>query len=144
VKSNRAAVAVAVILVLSVALGSASAAEVTIAECDGKAVVKIDGAPFTEYVFTGHAKPILYPIVGPTGVEMTRNYPMKEGVDNEAHDHPHQKSLWFTHDDVNGVQFWLEYPGKGSDLKPGRIVQKEMRIDANSIRTQDDWLAPDG
>ncbi len=143
-KSNRATVIVAVVVFLSIASARASAAEVTIAESDGKAVVKIDGAPFTEYVFTGHTKPILYPVVGPTGVEMTRSYPMKEGVDNEAHDHPHQKSIWFTHDDVNGVQFWLEYPRKGSDLKPGRIVQKGMCIDANTIETQDEWLAPDG
>ena len=131
-------------IVLSAAADLARAAEVTITKCDGKAVVKIDGDPFTEYVFEGHTKPILYPVIGPTGIGMTRNYPMKEDVDNEALDHPHQKSLWFTHDDVNGVHFWLEYPGKGSDLKPGRIVQKKIEIEADRIRTEDDWLAPDG
>lgn len=122
----------------------ATAADVTIEKADGKAVVKIDGELFTEYVFQGHSKPILYPVIGPYGIAMTRNYPMKEGVDNEASDHPHQKSLWFTHDDVNGVQFWLEYPGKNSDLKPGRIVQKELKIDGNKIETKDEWTAPTG
>jgi hypothetical protein len=120
------------------------AAEVSISQADGRAIVKIDGELFTEYVFVGHAKPILYPIIGPTGVEMTRNYPMKEDVDNEAHDHPHHKSLWFTHDDVNEVQFWMEYPSPRSDLKPGKIVQTKMRIDGNTIRTENDWRAPDG
>ena len=143
-KSNRAAVAAVAMFTLWIAVDRVRAGEVTITKGDGKAIVKIDGQPFTEYVFTGHAKPILYPIVGPTGVEMTRNYPMKENVDNEASDHPHHKSLWYTHDDVNGVHFWLEYPGKGSDLKPGQIVQKEMRIEGNRIQTQDDWTAPDG
>ncbi len=117
--------------------------EVTITEADGKAIVQIDGQPFVEYVFQGHAKPILYPIVGPYGIEMTRNYPMKEDVDNEALDHPHHKSLWYTHDDVNGVQFWMEYP-RSSDRQPGRIVQNEIQIEGNAIRAKNDWVAPDG
>jgi hypothetical protein len=120
-----------------------AAGTVTITEGDGKAIVSIDGQPFTEYVFRGHAKPILYPIIGPYGIAMTRNYPMKEGVDNEAHDHPHHKSLWYTHDDVNGVQFWMEY-SRNPDRKPGRIVQTEMKIEGDGIRTKDDWVAPDG
>ncbi len=99
---------------------AADAADVEIKKLDDRAVVTIDGELFTEYVFTGHAKPILYPIIGPHGVPMTRNYPMKEDVDNEAHDHPHHKSLWFTHDKVNGVQFWMEYPGKNSSESAGQ------------------------
>ncbi|MBL7133791.1 MAG: PmoA family protein [Phycisphaerae bacterium] len=143
-KLSQLVVLTAAVVVLCAAADLAWAAEVTITKCDGKAVVKIDGDLFTEYVLEGHSKPILYPVIGPTGVGMTRNYPMKEDVDNEARDHPHQKSIWFTHDDVNGFHFWLEYPHKGSDLKPGRIVQKAMEIEGNAIRTENDWLDPDG
>lgn len=121
-----------------------SLGKIEISEGEGKATVTVDGQLFTEYVYTGHSKPILYPIIGPHEVRMTRDYPMKEGVDNEAMDHPHHKSLWYTHDDVNGVQFWLEYPGKNSDLKPGKIVQTSMEIDGNSINTVDEWRSPDG
>jgi hypothetical protein len=135
-------------LVVTLAIFSPSvpsaAAEVTITKTDGKAVVKLDGELFTEYVFEGHSKPILYPVIGPTGVEMTRNYPMKEDVDNEAHDHPHHKSLWFTHDDVNQVQFWMEYPSARSKLKPGKIVQANIEIDGDTIRTENSWNAPSG
>ena len=135
----------ALAVVVAFSLTSAVLAqEVVLTPQDGKVVVTIDGEPFTEYVYTEHAKPILYPIVGPHGIEMTRNYPMKEEVDNEASDHPHHKSLWFTHDDVNGVQFWMEYPGNNANLKPGKIVQKSMEIAGNSITTKDDWTAPDG
>ncbi len=130
-------------LVLSVVAPAAFSADVVITESDGKAVVTIGGELFTEYVFSGHAKPILYPIIGPHGIEMTRHYPMKEGVDNEASDHPHHKSLWYTHDDVNGVQFWMEYPGRSSK-QPGKIRQKEMKIDGASIVTENQWTAPDG
>ncbi len=130
--------------ILAATLQSALAADVAITKSDDKVTVKIDGELFTEYVFAGHAKPILYPIIGPHGIEMTRNYPMKEDVDNEAHDHPHHKSLWYTHDDVNGVQFWMEYPGESSTKKPGSIVQKALRIDGPTIISEDEWTAPDG
>jgi len=124
--------------------GQPSAGRVEITKTDGKAVITIDDELFTEYVFTGHAKPILYPIIGPHDIRMTRDYPMKEGVDNEASDHPHQKSLWYTHDDVNGVRFWVEYPGKNSDFRPGKIVQQSMEIDGHRIHTEDEWVSSDG
>lgn len=126
------------------AFGQSSLGKVEVTKADGKAIVTIDDQLFTEYVFTGHAKPILYPIMGPHGIPMTRNYPMKEEVDNEASDHPHHKSLWYTHDDVNGVRFWLEYPRKKSRFQPGRIVQRTMEIDGHRIHTEDEWVAPDG
>lgn len=118
--------------------------QVEIHRADGKVVVTIDGELFTEYVFEGHAKPILYPVIGPYGIPMTRNYPMKKDVDNEASDHPHQKSLWFTHDDVNGVHFWLEYPANDQAPQPGKIVQQKLEIGGNHIGTTDQWRAPDG
>ena len=143
-RSNPAILAAAAAAAVWISATHSHGAEVTITKGDGKAIVKIDGELFTEYVFEGHAKPILYPIIGPTGVGMTRNYPMIENVDNEAHDHPHQKSLWFTHDDVNGVQFWAEYAPKGTESKYGRMVQTEMKIEGACIRTKDNWVAPDG
>lgn len=116
---------------------------IKITEAEGKLIITAGDKLFTEYVYTGHAKPILYPIYGPHQIPMTRNYPMKEDVDNEARDHPHHKSLWFTHDDVNGVRFWMEYPG-GSDSKPGKIVQTAMTIDGNRLVTTNQWTKADG
>ncbi|MFT4689924.1 MAG: hypothetical protein ACI9OD_002136 [Limisphaerales bacterium] len=133
------------VAVAAIALPQAvSAGKVSITKAKGKAIVKIDGKLFTEYVYTGHSKPILYPVIGPHGIPMTRNYPMKEGVDNEASDHPHHKSLWYTHDDVNKVQFWLEYPGKNKSLKPGKIGQQSMEISGNAIITRNNWADHSG
>ena len=144
-KITRMLIGAAASLSLAITLVAPAACdEVEIKQADGKAIITLDGQPFSEYVFAGHAKPILYPIIGPTGVEMTRHYPMREGVDNEASDHPHHKSLWFTHDDVNGVHFWLEYPREGSDVNAGKIVQTDMRIEGNAIHSQDEWRASDG
>ena len=69
--------------------------------------MKIDGQLFTEYLVQSGTKPILWPIIGPTGKPMTRDYPMRDRA-GEKKDHPHQRSLWFTHGDVNGVNFWAE------------------------------------
>ncbi|MEJ6719430.1 MAG: PmoA family protein [Akkermansiaceae bacterium] len=59
----------------------------------------------TEYR-TDHHLPYLYPLVGPTGNALTRNFPMKKDVEGEQPDHPHHRSFWFTHGDVNGHDFW--------------------------------------
>ena len=73
----------------------------------GKVSVTIGDALFTECLFegAGRSKPILYPVNGPGGVRMVRDYPMKKTA-GEATDHPHHASLWYTHGDVNGVSFW--------------------------------------
>ena len=62
-------------------------------------------------------KPIVWPIIGPAGHEMTRSYPMRK-VAGEKTDHVHHRSLWFTHGNVNGIDFWSE-PGAG------KIVHRE-------------------
>jgi hypothetical protein len=124
-----------------VLVGAASAAEVTVQRSAGGAVVKIDGQLFTEYLVSSGNKPILWPVIGPTGQPMTRSYPMKN-VPGETKDHPHQRSIWFTHGDVNGIGFWDQ------SSKAGRIVHREFVKLAGgetaAIVTRNDWLAPDG
>lgn len=62
----------------------------------------------TEYCFDRDlARPILYPINGPSGQSVTRHYPMKD-VASETHDHIHHRSCWVAWGDVNGVDHWSE------------------------------------
>ena len=122
VRGNRRAVGWIVLLVSVVGvlpLLAGDAGTVTLKQLDGKIQVLVDGKLFTEYHAKGFDKPIVYPIIGPHGIGMTRNYPMKE-VKGEARDHVHHKSLWYTHGAVNGVDFWGE--GKGR----GKIVQTKL------------------
>jgi len=71
--------------------------------------VAINGRSFTQYVYGKEwARPYLYPVVGPGGATVTRNFPMRDDVPGEPHDHPHHKSIYFTHGDVNGVDNWSE------------------------------------
>lgn len=104
--------------------------------------VKHDGQLFTRYVIKSHTKPILWPLIGPYGDEITRQYPMREALPTERADHPHQRSCWFTHGDVNGVSFWHEGD------KHGDIVHREfVRVAGGPqgvIAARHDWIGPDG
>jgi hypothetical protein len=120
---------------------STAAAEVTAEKTPEGVSVKADGKPFTEYLVKSGSKPILWPIFGPTGKRVTRNWPLENGVAGETdRDHVHQRSLWFTHGSVNGIDFWSE--GKG------RIEHREfVKIESGPeavIVTRNDWLSPDG
>ena len=95
-------------------------AGVTIQEAPGKLTIQINGKPFTEYHFSEQEPHVYYyPLHGPAGAAMTRNWPMKE-VEGEEQDHPHHRSLWYCHGSVNGVDFWAETP------KSGRIVHDKF------------------
>lgn len=124
-------------------LSAAAAAEVTFTKHDDRVDVLLGGKPFTSYIFRGYAKPILYPVMGPSGVPMTRSYPVEKGVAGEATDHVHHESLWFTHDEVNGVDFWAHRPDDQG--RSPRIVQRAMPVcEDGVIVTENAWTAPDG
>ena len=126
-------------VVLVAFLARVGMAEVTAEPSERGVVVKIDGQLFTEYVVDPGLKPrlgpILWPIIGPTGKPMTRAYPMAEGP-NERQDHPHHRSLWFNHGDVNGLSFWhLE------TIQHREFVTVESGRQA-VIVTRNDWIGP--
>ena len=103
-----------------------SADRFTVEKNDEGAVIKLDGKLFTRYQKKYQNKPILHPIIGPTGKEMTR--PLGEG------DHVHHSSFWFTHGNVNGTDFWH---------KEGLIEHKEFTAATGgkqaTLKTQSTW-----
>lgn len=104
--------------------------------------VTIGGKPFTTYLFKSGAKPVLWPLLGPTGKEMTRAYPLREGEPGERTDHIHQRSVWFTHGDVNGVSFWHETEGHGN-IVHDELVTAEGGKTAKIV-TRNSWQTPSG
>lgn len=104
--------------------------------------VRLDGKLLTRYLIKSGNKPILWPIIGPHGEELTRGYPMRPATPDERADHVHHRSLWFTHGDVNGVSFWDE------GAKAGETVHREfVKVQGGSeavIVTRNDWIAPGG
>ncbi len=74
----------------------------------------VNGNLFTRYVYGGvPARPYFYPICEPSGAPVTRAYPMHRDVFRETQDHPHHRSIWVAHGDVNGTDNWSEEPGHG-------------------------------
>ncbi len=96
----------ALLMALASLAGTPAAAEVALEQRDDRVAVTIDGEEFTNYLFTGHDKPILFPLRSPRGIPLTRSWPVEKGVEGEPEDHPHHESLWFTHGSVNGHDFW--------------------------------------
>ena len=118
------------------------AAEFTVEKSDDGVTVKVNGQLMTRYLIKSGPKPILFPLLGPTGKEMTRGYPMRPATPDEKADHPHHRSFWFTHGNVNGVDFWSEGANHGD------IVHREfVKVEGGSqavIVTRNDWNAADG
>jgi hypothetical protein len=109
----------------------------------GKIEVTLGGEKFTEYRYKGPGRPILYPIIGPSGVTMTRNYPIVKGVKGEAADHPHHTSLWYAHGSVNGHDFWAAGKDKGRIVQIGAAKTASDKT-RGTIATRNKWVSTDG
>jgi len=88
---------------------------IDITSAEHKLQVSVDGEPFTDYVYEGVSRPVLYPLLGPAQIHMTRHWPAEEFA-GEEHDHPHHRSVWFEHGNVNNIDFWSEAPGAGKTV----------------------------
>jgi hypothetical protein len=136
----------AMAIALSLPRVSAAPANVKLIRSDDRVRVEIAGQLFTEYIFRGASRPYLYPVVAADGTRLTRDFPMKKSAE-EDQDHPHHRSLWFAHSDVNGVDFWNE-DDAGSRRPKGKIIHEQLlepsRDSSNLIQARSRWVAPDG
>ncbi|MBN1808959.1 MAG: PmoA family protein [Planctomycetes bacterium] len=85
-----------------------------IVEQGGRLDVIMKGKFFTSYHFTPEAapKPYFYPVAGPRDILMTRGWPM-DPQKGDDEDHPHHKSIYVAHGDINGADVWSEQEGHG-------------------------------
>ncbi|MFW6060770.1 MAG: PmoA family protein [Phycisphaeraceae bacterium] len=89
------------------------------------------------YAYNGPGvfKPHLYPFCCVKGWSIT---------DDQPADHIHHRSVWFGHDDVDGVNFWTEFGGANQ----GRIVHAgfdELASgEAAQLVQRNEWRGPDG
>lgn len=120
--------------------GSA-AAGVKLTEKDDRITVEVNGRLFTEYRFKEPQRPFFYPVIGPTGAPVIRHWPIAEGSPDEERDHPHHKSLWFTHGAINGVDFWADGKGK---IVHDKFVEVSSGPEVGVIVAQNKYVAPDG
>lgn len=135
---------VAVMLVAGMAAATATfgAEGVAITDAGGKLRVEICGELFTEYHYKDVARPYCYPIIGPGGVGMTRDWPMKENS-NDVQDHIHHKGLWYAHGKVNDVDCWSEQKAFGKTIHQ-KFLEMTSGPKQGVIRSLNKWVAADG
>jgi len=122
--------------------GRTGASGVKITKQEKTLRVDINGKLFTEYCFKDVPRPYFYPVIGPTGVPIIRHWPMKEGKD-EAQDHVHHRSLWFTHGEINGHDFWGE-GGKSGKIVHDKFLKVTFGRDMGVIQANNKYVARDG
>jgi len=124
--------------------GTRSGSGVMVTQHSDRVTVELNGKLFTEYRFKEPQRPFFYPVIGPTGAPVSRSWPVAEPGPEEARDrrdHPHHKSLWFTHGDVNGVDFWADGKGK---VVHDKFLEVTSGPQAGIIKAQNSYIAPDG
>ncbi len=103
-----------------------SRADVKVTQLEDRIRVELDSKLFTEWRYQEWLAPYFYPVVGPNGENITRNYPMIDGVKHESQDHPHHRSLRFAHSAVNGLNFWYWRPGRERELSTASIELEKI------------------
>ncbi len=61
---------------------------------------------FTSFLYPDSLeKPVLYPVHAANGIVVTRGFPLNMQPGDPT-DHPHHLGIWFTFENVNGLDFW--------------------------------------
>lgn len=97
---------------------------------------------FTRYLTQSKPnKPFFYPLLTPDAEPLTRKWPLEQ-VATDTHDHPHHRGLWFTHGEVNGIDFWSEEPRAGRTVHDRLEDYQSGEVFARFVATTQ-WIAPD-
>jgi hypothetical protein len=97
-----------------------------------------EGVEITRYHFgPGLERPFCYPIVGPYGRSLTRM-----GHPHDPESHSHHNSVWITHHDVNGHNFWVD--SSGATIRHKRIVKITDQGETSSIVAENEWVTEEG
>jgi hypothetical protein len=133
-------------LALAAVNSGALAADFAVEKSEAGAKVIVDGALLAEYIVKSGHQPVIWPIIGTQGAPMTRQYPLGPKLPTERDDHPHHRSLWFSHGSVNDKDFWMEPRKDGPPEKNNQIVHREfveMAAEGGKARlvTRNDWVS---
>ena len=97
-----------------------------------------DGVEITRYHFgPGLERPFLFPVVGPAGRSLTRM-----GHPHDPESHSHHNSVWITHHDVDGVNFWTDR--RDGTIRHKRIVEYVDEGERSTIVSENEWVSREG
>jgi len=97
-----------------------------------------DGVELTRYHFGPDLhRPFLFPVTGPSGRSLTRM-----GHPHDPESHSHHNSVWISHFDVAGTDFWGDR-GKGK-IRHKRIVEFEDSDEQAYLIAENEWVTNEG
>jgi hypothetical protein len=97
-----------------------------------------DGVEITRYHFgTDLHRPFLSPVIGAAGRSLTRM-----GHPHDPETHSHHNSIWMSHNDVGGVDFWSDRGG--GTVRHKRIVKYEDEGEKSYLVAENEWVDKDG
>ena len=105
--------------------------------CD-QASFQRNGREITRYHFgSGLHRPFLFPINGPSGRSLTRL-----GHPHDPESHSHHNSVWISHHDVNGTNFWGDRGG--GKIRHKRIAKYEDTDEHAYLVAENEWIDKEG
>jgi hypothetical protein len=139
---------VATIFCAWVASGGAAAQEVpepkavprlqVIPQAYDQASFQRDGVEITRYHFgAGLHRPFVFPVIGPSGHSLTRM-----GHPRDPQSHSHHNSVWMSHADVGGVDFWSDR--RLGTVRHKRLVRYEDQGEKSYVTVENEWVDKDG
>ncbi len=97
-----------------------------------------DGVEITRYHFgAGLRRPFLFPLIGPAGRSLTRM-----GHPHDPETHSHHNSVWMSHNDIGGVDFWSDRGG--GTVRQKRIVEYKDEGTRSAVVAENEWVDKDG
>ena len=129
------------LLITALSLPMLPATEIRIERREGAVDILVAGQKVTTLEFgTAWDKPFLYPLRTPSGVVVTRGWPVAER-EGDSKDHFFHRGLFFAHRDINGVDFWSERVA----VKTGKIVVRQAPVWRKGALTfTGDLMPPEG
>ncbi|MEX2215903.1 MAG: PmoA family protein [Phycisphaeraceae bacterium] len=98
-----------------------------------EASMQIDGKELARYYFDrDQERPFLYPVTGPAGRSLTRM-----GHPHDPVSHSHHNSVWISHNDVEGIDFWSDR--RHGIIEHQRILKYDDGEEEASIFALNHW-----
>jgi hypothetical protein len=106
---------------------------------DHEASVTDEGLEFTRYHFGSRfgqnvRRPFLYPLIGPSGRSVSRM-----GHPHDPESHSHHNSVWISHHDVNGIDFWSDRGERVGSIFHQRTIRFEDSNNEALIQVANGW-----
>jgi hypothetical protein len=96
-----------------------------------------NGVEITRYHFGPNLhRPFLFPTVGPSGRSLTRM-----GHPHDPETHSHHNSVWISHNNVNGTDFWSDRGG--GKIRHKRIIEYEDNDEFAYLVAENEWIGKD-